>query len=61
MHSYLCLVFEVQDVRLDPETRRTWRGVEEILLSRKEFDLVTVGGARYRRLYRRLLNDDPEK
>jgi DNA-binding response OmpR family regulator len=33
-------VFEVQDVRLDPETRRTWRGVEEILLSRKEFDLV---------------------
>jgi DNA-binding response OmpR family regulator len=40
MHSYLCLVFEVQDVRLDPETRRTWRGVEEILLSRKEFDLV---------------------
>jgi DNA-binding response OmpR family regulator len=40
MRSYLCLVFEVQDVRLDPETRRTWRGVEEILLSRKEFDLV---------------------
>ena len=40
MHSYLCLVFEVQDVRLDPETRRTWRGVEEILLSRKEFDLA---------------------
>lgn len=33
-------MFEVQDVRLDPETRRTWRGVEEILLSRKEFDLV---------------------
>ena len=40
MPSYLCPVFEVQDVRLDPETRRTWRGVEEILLSRKEFDLV---------------------
>ncbi len=31
---------EVQDVRLDPESRRAWRGVEEILLSRKEFDLV---------------------
>jgi DNA-binding response OmpR family regulator len=34
------LVFEVQDVRLDPDSRRTWRGVEEIMLSRKEFDLV---------------------
>jgi DNA-binding response OmpR family regulator len=33
-------VFEVQDVRLDPESRRVWRGVEEIALSRKEFDLV---------------------
>ena len=33
-------MFEVQDVRLDPESRRAWRGVEEILLSRKEFDLV---------------------
>jgi DNA-binding response OmpR family regulator len=33
-------VFEVQDVRLDPETRRVWRGAEEIVLSRKEFDLV---------------------
>jgi len=27
-------------VRLDPESRRAWRGVEEITLSRKEFDLV---------------------
>ena len=27
-------------MRLDPESRRAWRGVEEILLSRKEFDLV---------------------
>ena len=34
------LVFEVQDVRLDPDSRRTWRGVEEVVLSRKEFDLV---------------------
>ncbi|NYD40901.1 winged helix-turn-helix domain-containing protein [Nocardioides panaciterrulae] len=33
-------MFEVQDVRLDPENRRAWRGVEEIVLSRKEFDLV---------------------
>lgn len=33
-------MIEVQDVRLDPETRRMWRGSEEILLSRKEFDLV---------------------
>ncbi len=27
-------------MRLDPESRRLWRGVEEVLLSRKEFDLV---------------------
>ena len=33
-------MFEVQDVRLDPESRRVWRGAEEISLSRKEFDLV---------------------
>jgi DNA-binding response OmpR family regulator len=33
-------VFEVQDVRLDPDSRKAWRGVEEIPLSRKEFDLV---------------------
>jgi DNA-binding response OmpR family regulator len=33
-------VFEVQDVRLDPQTRRAWRGVDEVVLSRKEFDLV---------------------
>jgi DNA-binding response OmpR family regulator len=33
-------VFEVQDVRLDPETRRAWRAGTEIVLSRKEFDLV---------------------
>ncbi len=38
--SYRVPVFEVQDVRLDPESRRLWRGVEEIMLSRKEFDLV---------------------
>jgi len=33
-------VFEVQDVRLDPASRRAWRGGEEVVLSRKEFDLV---------------------
>lgn len=30
----------VQDVRLDPDERRVWRGDREITLSRKEFDLV---------------------
>jgi DNA-binding response OmpR family regulator len=33
-------VIEVQDVRLDPESRRAWRGDREVRLSRKEFDLV---------------------
>jgi DNA-binding response OmpR family regulator len=33
-------MIEVQDIRLDPETRRVWRGSEEIALSRKEFDLL---------------------
>ena len=33
-------MFEVQDVRLDPESRTVWRGGTEIALSRKEFDLV---------------------
>ena len=27
-------------MRLDPAARRTWRGDDEIVLSRKEFDLV---------------------
>ena len=30
----------VQDVRLDPQTRQVWRGDSEIVLSRKEFDLL---------------------
>lgn len=34
------MVFEVQDVRIDPETRRAWRGADEVVFSRKEFDLV---------------------
>jgi DNA-binding response OmpR family regulator len=33
-------MLEVQDVRLDPESRRVWRGEDEITLSRKEFDLL---------------------
>lgn len=33
-------MFEVQDVRLDPASRRVWCGVDEVALSRKEFDLV---------------------
>lgn len=33
-------MIEVQEIRLDPETRRAWRGDEEIKFSRKEFDLV---------------------
>lgn len=33
-------MIEVQGVRIDPDTRRAWRGEEEIVLSRKEFDLV---------------------
>ena len=33
-------MFEVQEIRLDPESRRAWRGDDEITLSRKEFDLV---------------------
>lgn len=36
----MCSVIEVQDVRLDPDTRRTWVGDTEVSLSRKEFDLV---------------------
>jgi len=33
-------MIEVQEIRLDPDARRTWRGDEEVVLSRKEFDLV---------------------
>jgi DNA-binding response OmpR family regulator len=33
-------MIKVQDVELDPETRRAWRAGHEITLSRKEFDLV---------------------
>jgi DNA-binding response OmpR family regulator len=33
-------MIEVQEIRLDPDQRRAWRGDEEIVLSRKEFDLL---------------------
>ena len=33
-------MIEVQDVALDPGTRRVWRGGREVLLSRMEFDLL---------------------
>ena len=35
-------MFEVQDVRLDPGSRRAWRGSTELALSRKEFDLLAA-------------------
>ena len=33
-------MLKVQDVEVDPETRQAWRSGREIVLSRKEFDLV---------------------
>jgi DNA-binding response OmpR family regulator len=39
-------VLKVQDVEVNPETRQAWRGGREIVLSRKEFDLVHVLMAR---------------
>ena len=33
-------MIEVQEIKVDPEHRRAWRGEEELTLSRKEFDLV---------------------
>ena len=33
-------MLRVQDVRLDPATRRAWREDSEIVFSRKEFDLL---------------------
>lgn len=35
-------MFEVQDVRIDPDSRRAWRAGVEVELSRKEFDLVVA-------------------
>ena len=33
-------MLQAQDVRVDDRRRRVWRGEQEIVLSRKEFDLV---------------------
>ncbi len=33
-------MIEVQDIKIDPVERRAWRGIDEVALSRKEFDLV---------------------
>ena len=33
-------MLQAQDVRVDPRHRRVWRGEREIVLSRKEFDLL---------------------
>ena len=33
-------MIKVQEISIDPSTRRAWRAGEEITLSRKEFDLV---------------------
>ena len=33
-------MLEVQDVRVDPQARRVWRAEREIVLSRKEYDLL---------------------
>jgi DNA-binding response OmpR family regulator len=38
--TYFRPVLRVQDVRLDPATRRVWRDDREIVFSRKEFDLL---------------------
>ncbi|WP_122818442.1 winged helix-turn-helix domain-containing protein [Nocardioides pantholopis] len=35
-------MFEVQDIRLDPESRRVWKGGDEVAMSRKEFDLLAA-------------------
>jgi DNA-binding response OmpR family regulator len=35
-------VLQVQEVRLDPVSRRAWCGDEELALSRKEFDLLQL-------------------
>ena len=39
-------MLKVQDVEIDPDTRQTWRGGREVVLSRKEFDLVYALAAR---------------
>ena len=38
--TYFQCVLKVQDVAVDPATRRVWRDDREIVFSRKEFDLL---------------------
>ena len=38
--TYFHCVLKVQDVVVDPATRRVWRDDREIVFSRKEFDLL---------------------
>jgi DNA-binding response OmpR family regulator len=38
--TYFHSVLKVQDVAVDPVTRRVWRDEREIVFSRKEFDLL---------------------
>lgn len=40
VRTYGPRVLAVQDVRLDPHERRVWRGGTEVVLARKEFDLL---------------------
>lgn len=35
-------MLQIQDVSIDPHSRRVWRAGDEVVLSRKEFDLVHV-------------------
>lgn len=37
---YVGSMLEAQDVRVDPRTRRVWRAKDEVVLTRKEFDLL---------------------
>ncbi|MGB0100995.1 MAG: winged helix-turn-helix domain-containing protein [Nocardioides sp.] len=39
-------MLEVQDIRLDPDTHRVWRGDDEVVLSHKEFELLHLLMAR---------------
>lgn len=41
-NPYRGQMIEVQDLRLDPAARRVWRGEREVVLSRKEFDLLEL-------------------
>ncbi|CUR57081.1 Alkaline phosphatase synthesis transcriptional regulatory protein PhoP (fragment) [metagenome] len=44
---------QVQDVRIDPDARRVWRAGREIMLSRKEFDLLQAVMTRPGQIVRR--------